>query len=41
MEKRGGIDGKIGKETSKYIFRVWKDRETGKLTGIYTVPGGS
>ena len=41
MEKRGGIDGKIGKETSKYIFRVWKDRETGKLTGIYTVPGGN
>ena len=39
MEKRGGTDGKIGKETSKYFFRVWKDRETGKLTGTYTVPG--
>jgi hypothetical protein len=39
MEKRGGTDGKIGKETSKYFFRVWKDRETGKLTGTFTTPG--
>lgn len=39
MEKRGGVDGKIGKETSKYFFRVWKDRETGKLTKTFTIPG--
>ena len=39
MEKQGGIDGKIGKETSKYFFRAWKDRETGKLTSKYTAPG--
>jgi hypothetical protein len=39
MEKRGGVDGKIGEETSKYFFRVWKDRETGKLTKTFTIPG--
>jgi len=39
MEKRGRIDGKIGKETSKYIFRVWKDEKTGELTGVFTIPG--
>jgi hypothetical protein len=39
MKKRGGVDGKIGKETSKYFFRVWKDRETGKLTKTFTIPG--
>jgi hypothetical protein len=39
MEKRGGPDGKIGKETSKYKFRVWKDSKTGKLTTKFTKPG--
>jgi len=38
MDKRGGVDGKIGEETSKYFFRVWKD-EKGNLTNTYTVPG--
>jgi hypothetical protein len=34
MEKSGGIDGKIGKETSKYKFRIWLNKDK-----IYTVPG--
>ena len=38
MEKRGGTDGKIGEETSKYKFRVWKDTK-GNPTNRYTVPG--
>ena len=38
MEQRGGIDGKIGEETSKYKFRVWKD-EKGNFTNKYTIPG--
>jgi len=33
MEKHGGLDGKIGEETSKYKFRIWKDSKS------YTVPG--
>jgi hypothetical protein len=38
MEKRGGVDGKIGEETSKYYFRVWKDTK-GNLTKTFTIPG--
>lgn len=38
MEKHGGPDGKIGEETSKYYFRVWKDTK-GNLTNTYTIPG--
>jgi len=34
MEKSGGIDGKIGKETSKYKFRIWLDKDK-----TYTIPG--
>jgi len=38
MEKHGGVDGKIGEETSKYYFRVWKDTK-GNLTKTFTIPG--
>lgn len=38
MDQHGGPDGRIGEETSKYKFRVWKDTK-GNLTNRYTVPG--